>query len=152
MSLQNISDEIVDSINAYSIKGMPNLLIAQCDDTNVRDFQIARYETLLAADISAYRVEIQTNSATPNLYLALSDLILETPSLQQQEKAAITVLGVEKLRGAARKVFVGNLEFKSTQLKKLPFTTVLWADRETVIEIAGKAPSFYESTKGVFRF
>jgi hypothetical protein len=86
------------------------------------------------------------------LYLAVSDLIAQTDYLQQHGGSVITVIGTEHLKADTRKMFIANLEFKITQLQRLPFVIVLCVNRELLLEIAQKAPKFYECAKGIFRF
>lgn len=148
-SNKETADDLICATEA--LKGIHGVLIAQCDDIQSQDERIVQYEEVQPFDVSTYRIEF-LDSPNPNLYLALSNLIAVSEHLQRHGNAIITVTGVEKLSKAARKVFLGNLEYKMTQLQRLPFTIILWVTREMAIDIANKAPTFYECAKGVFRF
>jgi hypothetical protein len=137
-----------------AVKGQHSVFILQCDNVTEQREHIARYQILLSPNIAKYCVKIQTDSPTPNLYLAVSDLITQTDYLRQHGASVITVIGTEHLKADAdaRKMFIANLEFKMTQLQRLPFAIVLWVNRELLLEIAQKAPTFYQCAKGIFRF
>jgi hypothetical protein len=135
-----------------TLKDQHSVFILQCENITEQREHIARYQILLSPNIAKYCVKIQIDSPTPNLYLAVSDLIAQTDYLQQHGASVITVIGTEHLKADARKMFIANLEFKMTQLQRLPFAILLWVNRELLLEIAQKAPTFYECAKGIFRF
>jgi hypothetical protein len=87
-------DDLLVSIEASHEK--LSLLISVCDDSNLRDQIIARYETELAPEIRPYRVTLARGE--PSLRSAISQLVEKDEYLKNGGRAVLTVTGVEQFK------------------------------------------------------
>ncbi len=139
-------------------QGILNLLIAVCDDRNLREILIQQYETeLKEQDFLIYRVRVR--SQDPSLRYALARLVEQEPNLQQAFPAAITVLGVDELLSvkldaskSEQDRFFGYLQWTREALRQFRFPIVLWLTEPILVRLAERAPDFWSWRGGVFWF
>ena len=152
---QDSYEELLVSIEASV--GLFSLLIAVCDDGDLRDQIVARYEAELASELQPYRVELARGE--PSLRMAIAETVAAEDHLQDGGSAVLTVTGAEKLHflrlGAERseqEIFFGYLQWTREGLGKFPFPVVLWVTHPILIALSQRAPDFWSWRKGVFRF
>jgi tetratricopeptide (TPR) repeat protein len=134
-----------------------NLLIAVCDDRNLRGEIIQAYEAeLKQQDIRPYRVRLEWQE--PSLRSALQALVHNEPDLQQQP-AIVTVLGIDDLLvvrlGAERSEqdrFFFSLQWTRESLREFHHPIVLWLTESVLVRLATNAPDFWSWRGGVFWF
>ena len=148
-------EDLLVSIEASD--GILSLLIAVCDDSDVRDRIIERYEAELDQNIRPYRVTLARGE--PSLRAAIAELLQEDEYLQNGGRAVLTVIGAEKLYflklGAERseqEIFFGYLQWTREGLREFPFPIVLWVTNQILANLIKKAPDFWSWRKGVFHF
>ncbi|NET35027.1 MAG: tetratricopeptide repeat protein [Cyanothece sp. SIO1E1] len=145
--------KLVVSIEAS--EGILNLLIAACDDLNLREQIIRRYETELAPDIRSYRLQLDFNE--PSLRMAIAKRVTQEPDLQTDSRAVFTVTGAESLwsRKAERSEkakFFGYLQWTREGLREFRYPIVLWVTHQLLVDLSQQAPDFWSWRGGVFRF
>ncbi|WP_017316750.1 tetratricopeptide repeat protein [Mastigocladopsis repens] len=139
-------------------QGILNLLIAVCDDRNLRENLIRQYETeLKQQDFLTYRVRVRNQD--PSLRYALAQLVEKEPDLQQGKPAVITVLGVDELLSvkldapkSEQDRFFGYLQWTREALREFRFPIVLWITEPILVRLAERAPDFWSWRGGVFWF
>ena len=139
-------------------QGILNLLIAVCDDRNLRENLIRQYETeLRQQDFLTYRVRVRNQD--PSLRYALAQLVEKEPDLQQAKPAVITVLGVDELLSvkldapkSEQDRFFGYLQWTREALRQFRFPIVLWLTEPILVRLAERAPDFWSWRGGVFWF
>ncbi|BAZ63531.1 hypothetical protein NIES4105_92570 [Calothrix sp. NIES-4105] len=139
-------------------QGILNLLIAVCDDSNLRETIIRQYETeLQQQNFLSYRIQVRWQD--PSLRYALAQLLKNEPPLQQRQPAVITVLGIDGLLSAkldAQKSeqdrFFGYLQWTREALREFTFPIVLWVSEPILVSLAQRAPDFWSWRGGVFWF
>ncbi|MGH8002554.1 MAG: hypothetical protein ACREPR_24765 [Brasilonema sp.] len=139
-------------------QGILNLLIAVCDDRNLRETLIKQYETeLRQQDFLTYRVRVRNQD--PSLRYALAQLVEQEPDLQQEKPAVITVLGVDELLSvkldapkSEQERFFGYLQWTREALRQFRFPIVLWITEPILVRLAERAPDFWSWRGGVFWF
>ena len=148
-------DDLLVAIEAS--EGILSLLIAVCDDSNLREQIIKRYETEVEPDIRSYRITLARGE--PSLRGAIAQLVQNEEYLQNGGRAVITVTGAEQLYflklGAERSkqdIFFGYLQWTREALREFPYPIVLWVTNQIVVNLSKKAPDFWSWRKGVFRF
>ncbi|MBD2215779.1 tetratricopeptide repeat protein [Calothrix sp. FACHB-1219] len=148
-------DNLIVSIQAKE-QGL-SLLIAVCDDQNLREQIIARYETELQPEFHHYQVTLARGE--PSLRSAVAKLVEGEEYLRQGGKAVITVTGAEQLyflklgkERSEQEVFFGYLQWTREALRAFPFAIVLWVTNQILVELIKKAPDFWSWRNGVFRF
>lgn len=120
-------------------QGILNLLIAVCDDRNLRETLIRQYENeLKQQDFLTYRVRVRTPD--PSLRYALAQLVEVKPDLQQGKPAVITVLGVDDLLSvkldspkSEQDRFFGYLQWTREALRQFTFPIVLWVTEPVLV-------------------
>ncbi|NJN73426.1 MAG: tetratricopeptide repeat protein [Limnothrix sp. RL_2_0] len=135
-----------------------NLLIGVCDDSQLRDELIARYETEVEEGIVCYRIMLQPQK--PSIRFLLEDLIEKNPQIKEQDRVVVSVLGADKLRflefeaGKKSEVeeFAGYMQWTREGLRRFPFSIVMWVTTNVENALKQKAPDFWSWRKGVFRF
>ncbi|MCC2692614.1 tetratricopeptide repeat protein [Nodularia sp. LEGE 04288] len=145
-------------VSLEASQGILNLLIAVCDDSNLRAKLIQQYETeLKQQDFLTYRVRVRRQD--PSLRYALAHLVETEPDLQQSEAAVITVLGVDELLSvkldspkSEQDRFFGYLQWTREALREFTFPVVLWVTESVLIRLAERAPDFWSWRGGVFCF
>jgi tetratricopeptide (TPR) repeat protein len=152
---QEAYDDLIVSIEAK--KQALSLLIAVCDDLNLREQIIAQYEEELQPEFRCYRVTLARGE--PSLKSAINRLVQQEEYLCQGNPAIITVTGAEKLYflklGEARseqEKFFGYLQWTREALRRFPFSIVLWVTNPILENLIKKAPDFWSWRSGVFRF
>jgi tetratricopeptide (TPR) repeat protein len=138
--------------------GMLNLLIAVCDDRNLRETLMQRYEAELAPQgFRPYRVRVQWQD--PSLRLVLLKLQETDAYLQQNQPAVVTVLGIDELLAARfdalqseQDRFFGYLQWTREALQQFKFPIVLWVSYTVLQKLAERAPDFWSWRGGVFWF
>jgi len=148
-------DDLLVSIEANNDK--LNLLIAVCDDSNLRDEIINQYEAELEPDIRRYRVVL--GRGEPSLRAAIEEVVQNDEYLQQGGQAVLTVTGAEQLfvlkLGAERseqEIFFGYLQWTREALREFPYSIVVWITHQIERSLSKQAPDFWSWRKGVFRF
>ena len=139
-------------------QGILNLLIAVCDDRNLREKLIQQYETeLRQQDFLIYRIRVRNQN--PSLRYAIAQLIEAEPDLQQGKPAVITVLGIDKLLSVKLDApkseedrFFGYLQWTREALRQFCFPIVLWLTEPILVRLVEKAPDFWSWRGGVFWF
>jgi tetratricopeptide (TPR) repeat protein len=145
-------------VSLEASQGILNLLIAVCDDRNLRERLIQQYENELKAEgFISYRVRVQTHD--PSLTYALEKLVESESHLQQKKPAVITVLGADELLSvrldtpkSEQERFFGYLQWTREALRQFTFPVVLWVSDAVVTRLAQKAPDFWSWRGGVFWF
>ena len=138
--------------------GILNLLIAVCDDHNLREKLIQQYETeLRQQDFFTYRIKVRNQD--PSLRYAVAQLIEAEPDLQQGNPAVITVLGIDELLSVKLDAtkseedrFFGYLQWTREALRQFRFPIVLWLTEPILVRLVEKAPDFWSWRGGVFWF
>ncbi|MEH2230363.1 MAG: tetratricopeptide repeat protein, partial [Nostoc sp.] len=139
-------------------QGILNLLIAVCDDRNLREKLIQQYETeLRQQDFFTYRIRVRNQD--PSLRYAVAQLIEAEPDLQQGNPAVITVLGIDELLSVKLDApkseedrFFGYLQWTREALRQFHFPIVLWLTEPILVRLVEKAPDFWSWRGGVFWF
>ena len=165
MVAEDLSDPDVQNERSYenllvsieANKDKLNLLIGACDDGNLRDEIIQRYEAELEPDIRRYRVVL--GRGEPSLRAAIEEVVKNDQYLQQGGRAVLTVTGAEQLfvlkLGAQRseqEIFFGYLQWTREALREFPYSIVVWITHQIERSLSKQAPDFWSWRKGVFRF
>ncbi|MBD2095338.1 tetratricopeptide repeat protein [Trichocoleus sp. FACHB-591] len=165
MALRELPDPQVQNQDAYddlvvaleASEGALSLLIAVCDDSNLRDEITGRYEAELEAKMRCYRVQLDREE--PSLKRAIAQTVESDEYLQQGGSAVFTVLGAEQLfflklgqERSQQEIFFGYLQWTREGLREFPYPIVLWVTNQLLKELSKKAPDFWSWRKGVFRF
>ena len=146
--------------------GILNLLLAICDDRNLRDQLIQDYEAeLRSQNIRPYRVRLEAKQ--PSLRQTLAQLVESEPALQQgvgeavstENRAVITVLGADNLVGirlnqdkSEQERFFFSLQWTREALREFKFPIVLWLSDAIATRLSRQAPDFWSWRGGVFEF
>jgi tetratricopeptide (TPR) repeat protein len=146
--------------------GILNLLIAICDDRNLRDQLIQDYEAeLRSQNILPYRIRLEAQQ--PSLRQTLAQLVESEPALQQgvgeavstENRAVITVLGADNLVGvrlnqdkSEQERFFFSLQWTREALREFKFPIVLWLSDAIATRLSRQAPDFWSWRGGVFEF
>jgi tetratricopeptide (TPR) repeat protein len=139
-------------------QGILNLLIAVCDDRNLRANLIQQYETeLKEQEFLTYRVRVRWQD--PSLRYALAQMVQAEALLQQGKPAVITVLGVDELLSvrldtpkSEQDRFFGYLQWTREALREFRFPIVVWLTEPILVRLAERAPDFWSWRGGVFWF
>lgn len=136
-----------------------DLLIAVCDDEQVRCEVIERYATELATqDIQHFSVQLPRGE--PSLRISLRELVEYEPELKKQKPVAVTVLGADQLSmlpkskeaRSEQDIFFGYLQLTRDGLGEFPLSVVLWVSHQVAKMLATQAPDFWSWRGGVFWF
>jgi N-acetylglucosaminyldiphosphoundecaprenol N-acetyl-beta-D-mannosaminyltransferase len=148
-------DDLMVSVEASS--GVLSLLFAVCDDLQLREQVIQRYETELRPQIRSYQIELSPQD--PSVRLAIAHTVESNPSLQAGEKAVLTVKGTEKLsrfsvdgEPSEQDRFLGYLQWTRESFRAFPFPIILWLPHQLYTKLSQKAPDFWSWRKDVFYF
>lgn len=148
-------DDLIVSVEAS--QGIMSILLAVCDDEQLREKIIQRYEAEFQPNIRPYRIMIPHED--PSLRQAISQLVTHENSLQEGRKVVLTVTGAEQLSflklGQAQSeqdVFFGYLQWTREGLREFRFPIILWITNQLLGKISRKAPDFWSWRKDVFRF
>jgi N-acetylglucosaminyldiphosphoundecaprenol N-acetyl-beta-D-mannosaminyltransferase len=148
-------DDLMVSVEASS--GVLSLLFAVCDDTQLREQVIQRYETELHPQIRSYQIELSPQD--PSVRLAIAHVVEINPYLQAGEKAVLTVKGTEQLsrfsvdgEPSQQDRFLGYLQWTREGFRAFPFPIILWLPHQLYTKLSQKAPDFWSWRKDVFYF
>ncbi|WP_346293120.1 tetratricopeptide repeat protein [Sphaerothrix gracilis] len=152
---QDAYDDLVIAIEASDQK--LSLLLAACDDSQLRNEIIDRYEAELKPDVRPYRLTLSLED--PSLKAALNQLVAQESHLQAGGRSVVTITGTEQLRflklGAERsqqETFFGYLQWTREGLRQFHFPVVLWMTHQMLTDLSQAAPDFWSWRQGVFRF
>ncbi len=164
-----LSDERVDleadNVTAYdglvaaieASDGVLSLLLAVCDDPQLREATIRRYEAELQPKILPYRIEMPRTE--PSLRRVIAEKIAQEPYLQMGGRAVLTVTGAEGLsfltlgdEKSEQDTFLGYLQWTREALRLFQYPIVLWVTSQLLAKLSRKAPDFWSWRKDVFRF
>ncbi|WP_448601613.1 hypothetical protein [Thermoleptolyngbya sp.] len=152
---QDAYDDLLTAIEAS--EDQLSLLIAVCDDPQLRTDLIARYERDLAPQIQSYRLELAKGE--PSLRAAIYRAVEGDDYLKQGGRAVLTLTGTEQLsflstdgQPSEQDKFFGYLQWTREALRDFRFPVVLWVTYQVLNNLSRKAPDFWSWRKGVFRF
>jgi tetratricopeptide (TPR) repeat protein len=148
-------EDLVAAIEASD--GVLSLLLAVCDDPQLREATIRRYEAELQPKILSYRIEIPRKD--PSLRRVIAEKIAQEPYLQDGGRAVLTVTGTEGLsflslgeEKSEQDTFLGYLQWTREALRTFQYPIVLWVTSQLLAKLSRKAPDFWSWRKDVFRF
>ena len=136
------------------LQGQMNLLVAVCDDSQLRDRLIDRYETELRKQgITAVRSRL--NPGVPSV----TDAIRGAIAASEAEPGVITIVGADELSFMAKagetspqEQFLGYLQWTRESLLVFRLPLVLWVDSDLANKLVFRASDFWSWRKAVFRF
>jgi tetratricopeptide (TPR) repeat protein len=155
-------DISVDSENQQQLKKLlisvkvnlkrTGLLLAICDDINLRSHITEQYEIQLKKEgINPKRVWIETEQ--PSLYHILSKLQNDSNNL------VVTVLGANELRNTPLKgdkseqdEFFFSLQWTRESLLQFKYPIILWLTDSMATRLAQQSPDFWSWRAGIFEF
>jgi tetratricopeptide (TPR) repeat protein len=148
-------EDLVAAIEASD--GVLSLLLAVCDDPQLREATIRRYEAELQPKILPFRIEMPR--AEPSLRSAIAEKIAQEPYLQSGGRAVLTVVGAEGLsfltlgdEKSEQDRFLGYLQWTREALRAFQYPIVLWVTSQLLAKLSRKTPDFWSWRKDVFRF
>jgi tetratricopeptide (TPR) repeat protein len=148
-------EDLVAAIEASD--GVLSLLLAVCDDQQVREATIRQYEVELQPKILPYRIEMPRTD--PSLRRVIAEKIAQEPYLQEGGRAVLTVTGAEGLsfltlgdEKSEQDTFLGYLQWTREALRSFQYPIVLWVTSQLLAKLSRKAPDFWSWRKDVFRF
>jgi tetratricopeptide (TPR) repeat protein len=148
-------EDLVAAIEASD--GVLSLLLAVCDDPQLREATIQRYEAELQPKILPYRIEMPHTE--PSLRRMIAEKIAQEPYLQDGGRAVLTVTGAEGLsfltlgdEKSEQDTFLGYLQWTREALRSFQYPIVLWVTSQLLSKLSRKAPDFWSWRKDVFRF
>jgi tetratricopeptide (TPR) repeat protein len=135
-----------------------DLFVAICDDRNVQEAIIERYEAALQKQrITPYQVRL--SQKRPSLRASLEKLMAQNPTLRSQEKAVVTVLGGNELLGvrlteekSEQEKFFFSLQWTREALREFRFPIVVWLSDAVATGVSQQAQDFWSWRSGVFEF
>ena len=138
--------------------GRLDLLMAICDDREVRETLIDRYEAVMKSEgMAVYRASLAPDN--PSLKASLADLVKYNAPLQSGGNALVTVLGAAGLFGvrlneekSEREKFFFSLQWTRESLRGFEFPVVLWLSGAVAKGVAQQAQDFWSWRGGVFEF
>lgn len=141
-------------------QGRLALIIAACDDSEVRDRTILQYEAdAQHLNIKTYQIVL---SHEPSIRAELAKLKEAESYLQQGGAAVFTVTGADLLSrvkssdldGEPTEIdkFFGYLQWTREGLQEFPYPIVIWVSYQILREISRRAPDFWSWRKKVLRF
>jgi tetratricopeptide (TPR) repeat protein len=148
-------DGLVAAISAS--QGVLSLLLAVCDDPQLREAIIQQYEAELQPELRPYRIALPRTE--PSLRRIIAETIAQDDYLQGDGPAVFTITGAEGLSfltfGAEKSeqdTFLGYLQWTREGLREFPYPIVLWVTTQLLAKLSRKAPDFWSWRKDVFRF
>ncbi|MEA5466841.1 FxSxx-COOH system tetratricopeptide repeat protein [Leptothoe sp. PORK10 BA2] len=152
---ERVYDDLIVAVEASD--EVLSLLLAVCDETQLRDEIIQRYEVELQASIRPYQVALSRKE--PSLREAIAEVTKNDSYLQSGGKAVITVTGADRLLSrrlgeerSEKEIFFGYLQWTRESLREYPYPIILWLTNPLLTELSRKAPDFWSWRKDVFRF
>jgi tetratricopeptide (TPR) repeat protein len=148
-------EDLVAAIEASD--GVLSLLLAVCDDPQLREATIRQYEAELQPKILPYRIEMPRTE--PSLRRIIAEKIAQETYLQEGGRAVLTVTGAEGLsfltlgeEKSEQDTFLGYLQWTREALRAFQYPIVLWVTSQLLAKLSRKAPDFWSWRKDVFRF
>ncbi|MGB3293029.1 MAG: tetratricopeptide repeat protein [Phormidesmis sp.] len=133
------------------------ILIAVCDDSQLRAEIIIRYEQALAPTFRHYQLTLDRTE--PSLKALLTEQVKDDEYLQQGGQAVMTILGSDRLltlkldqARSEQETFFGYLQWTREGLTDFPFAIVLWVTYQMQEQLSRKAPDFWSWRRDVVRF
>jgi tetratricopeptide (TPR) repeat protein len=152
---QQVYEDLLVAVEASA--GTLSLFIAVCDNDELRNQIILRYENELQPAIRSYRLTLARKE--PSLRLAISQLVHRDEYLSQGGRAVLTVAGTEQLsflhlgeERSEQEIFFGYLQWTREGLREFPYPIILWVTNQLLANLSKKAPDFWSWRKDVFRF
>jgi tetratricopeptide (TPR) repeat protein len=152
---QQVYEDLLVAVEASA--GTLSLFIAVCDNDELRNQTILRYENELQPAIRPYRLTLARGE--PSLRLAISQLVHSDEYLSQGGRAVLTVTGTEQLsflhlgkERSEQEIFFGYLQWTREGLREFPYPIILWVTHQLLANLSKKAPDFWSWRKDVFRF
>jgi tetratricopeptide (TPR) repeat protein len=152
---QQVYEDLLVAVEASA--GTLSLFIAVCDNDELRNQTILRYENELQPAIRPYRLTLARGE--PSLRLAISQLVHSDEYLSQGGRAVLTVTGTEQLsflhlgkERSEQEIFFGYLQWTREGLREFPYPIILWVTNQLLANLSKKAPDFWSWRKDVFRF
>jgi tetratricopeptide (TPR) repeat protein len=152
---QQVYEDLLVAVEASA--GTLSLFIAVCDNDELRNQTILRYENELQPAIRPYRLTLARGE--PSLRLAISQLVRSDEYLSQGGRAVLTVTGTEQLsflhlgkERSEQEIFFGYLQWTREGLREFPYPIILWVTNQLLANLSKKAPDFWSWRKDVFRF
>jgi tetratricopeptide (TPR) repeat protein len=134
-----------------------SLLLAVCDEPQLRDEIIQRYEAELRPRIRPYQVPLSRKE--PSLREAIAEALSDDLYLHTGDRAVITITGADQLLSdklgeerSEKEIFLGYLQWTREALREYPYPIILWLTNPLLTELSRKAPDFWSWRKDVFRF
>jgi tetratricopeptide (TPR) repeat protein len=157
LSVEN-QDALDDLLVAIETSGdRLGIFIAVCDDSQMREELIERYEEALAPAFRHYRLML--DRAEPSLKALLMQQVQDDEYLQQGGQAVMTVVGSDRLLSlrlveerSEQETFFGYLQWTREGLRDFPFAIVLWVSYQMQEQLSRKAPDFWSWRRDVVRF
>ncbi|MEO0351325.1 MAG: tetratricopeptide repeat protein [Cyanobacteria bacterium P01_A01_bin.15] len=148
--------KLIVSVRASA--GRLDLLMAICDDRQLQETLIDRYEAVMKTEgMAVYRASLAPNN--PSLKASLAELVKYNTPLQSGGNALVTVLGAAGLFGvrlnqekSEREKFFFSLQWTRESLRGFEFPVVLWLSGAVAKGVAQQAQDFWSWRGGVFEF
>jgi tetratricopeptide (TPR) repeat protein len=152
---EKLYDDLIVAVEASD--KVLSLLLAVCDEPQLRDEIIQRYEAELQPRICPYQVLLSRKE--PSLREAIAEVFKNDTYLQSGGRAVITVTGADRLLSrrlgeeqSEKEIFFGYLQWTRESLREYPYPIILWLTNPLLTELSRKAPDFWSWRKDVFRF
>ncbi|OUC13170.1 MAG: hypothetical protein B0A82_18675 [Alkalinema sp. CACIAM 70d] len=152
---ERVYDDLIVAVEASD--EVLSLLLAVCDEPQLRDEIIQRYEAELQPSIRPYQVALSRKE--PSLREAIAEVAKNDSYLQSGGRAVITVTGADRLLSrrlgeerSEKEIFFGYLQWTRESLREYSYPIILWLTNPLLIELSRKAPDFWSWRKDVFRF
>jgi tetratricopeptide (TPR) repeat protein len=152
---EKVFDDLIVAVEASD--EVLSLLLAVCDEPQLRDEIIQRYEAELQSSIRPYQVALSRKE--PSLREAIAEVAKNDLYLQSGGRAVITVTGADRLLSrrlgeerSEKEIFFGYLQWTRESLREYPYPIILWLTNPLLTELSRKAPDFWSWRKDVFRF
>ena len=152
---ERVYDDLIVAVEASD--EVLSLLLAVCNEPQLRDEIIQRYEAELQPSIRPCQVALSQKE--PSLREAIAEVAKNDSYLQSGGRAVITVTGADRLLSrrlgeerSEKEIFFGYLQWTRESLREYPYPIILWLTNPLLIELSRKAPDFWSWRKDVFRF
>ena len=134
-----------------------SILIAVCDDRNLRDKIIEDCEKELLPNIASYHARLDQNE--PSLRAAIYKIVPSEEFKKNEKYTLLNITGAEDLffirnngEKSQQEKFFGYLQWTREGLREFPYPIVLWVTNQILVNLSRKAPDFWSWRKGVFHF
>jgi tetratricopeptide (TPR) repeat protein len=154
---EEVYDQLISLIETTQGRLAP--ILVGCDDAQLRQRAIARYETEAAqSKIRSYRIELGREPSVRAALMALRD---REAHLRNGGAAVFSVTGAElllriKMNAADEQSdldkFFGYLQWTREGLQEFRYPIVIWVSHRILNEMSVRAPDFWSWRKAVLRF